>query len=255
LFLNDLIQSLLQNTFNVLQIYALHKKISENLNIILLIKICVKNKMNSYNKLNFRTKCDELVAKHKCIATLFYKYNYPPYWKRVNNFESFVKTILEQQVSLASARAVFSRLQNALPKITYTNILDFGIENLKQCGITKQKANYIFGLAEIVNNEKSFFKNIEKLNDDEVKQKLISIKGIGIWSANVYMLTSLNRLNIYPPNDVALIKGIAMVAFKNEKINNVAAEKFIAQFAPLQSIAVCFYYWAYICEKKIEFIP
>jgi 3-methyladenine DNA glycosylase/8-oxoguanine DNA glycosylase len=86
-------------------------------------------------------------------------------------------------------------------------------------------------------------------------KKLISLKGIGHWTANVYMLVALNRIDIYPDFDVALINSIAHEIFDGNKIDNETAKEFITQFSPLQSIACLYFYHAYIVRKGIQFVP
>jgi DNA-3-methyladenine glycosylase II len=211
--------------------------------------------LKSFSKNTFRKYCDELRQSHASIARIHASHLYPPYWKRENCFESLCKTIIEQQVSLASAKSSFDRLKKYCTNILPSNLIQLTEEEYRTCGITRQKSRYLKLLSETVLNEPDFFSSLEKMNDHDAKIKLCSLKGIGNWTANVYILVALNRINIYPDYDVALISSIAYEAFKNKKIDNAQAKNFIAQFHPLQSIACCYFYHAYIIRKKIKFIP
>lgn len=189
------------------------------------------------------------------IEQLHQRYGYPPFWKRENNFESMCKTIIEQQVSLASANAVFKRLKESCEKISPEILMNYSKEDFRKHGVTTQKARYISLLAECVLQEPDFFSSLVKLNNEDAKQKLLELKGVGHWTSNVFMVGALNRLDIYPDFDVALIGSIAFESFKNEKIDNETAKIFIAQFAPMQSIACHYFYHAYIQRKGVVFIP
>ena len=103
--------------------------------------------------------------------------------------------------------------------------------------------------------EPDFFKVLKASTNETAKQKLISLKGIGPWTANVYMLVALNRLNIYPDHDVALMNSISHNAFDGKRIDNGQAKAYITLFDPVQSIACCYFYHDYIVRKKNEFIP
>lgn len=219
-----------------------------------------KTKMPKDNILTFSSKtfkryCNRLRKQHPGIAVLHATHGYPPFWKRENSFESLCKTIIEQQVSLASAQSVFSRLKACCPTITPEHLLALDAESWRRAGVTRQKTRYLRLLAETVAGEPRFFSRLEALSDHDARAKLLQVVGIGHWTANVYMLVALNRRNVYPDHDVALINSIAHEAFGGETIDNARAAAFIEQFRPLRSIASCYYYHAYILRKKVSYIP
>ncbi len=211
--------------------------------------------MKTFSKHTIKKHCNALQNNHTHIATLHEQYGYPPYWKRENNFESLCKTIIEQQVSLASAKSSYERLKKYCGAVEAKKLTSLHEDEFRANGITKQKGRYLKLLAETLIQEPDFFLLLETLDNQLAKEKLMSLKGIGHWTANVYMLVALNRIDIYPDFDVALINSIAYEIFEGEKIDNEKAKKFIARFTPLQSIACCYFYHAYIQRKKIVFIP
>lgn len=212
--------------------------------------------MKTYNAKNFSRYCSLLKNKHQDIHELYKKYGTPPYWRRENTFEALCKTIIEQQVSLASANAVFDRLKKSYPIITPETIASLTQEKLYNCGITRQKATYLKCLAQALLLEPTFLTSLYKLNNTDAKNKLMSIKGIGNWTANVYLLDALNRIDIYPDFDVALIQSISFEVFNNKvKLDNDMAKDFISKYAPYRSIACLYYYHAYIIRKGVVFIP
>ena len=177
--------------------------------------------------------CDTLRNMAKPIGLLHEQHGYPPYWKRINGFESMCKTIIEQQVSLASAKSSYEKLRHYAGQIKPNILCKLSEDEFRLNGITKQKASYIRLLSERLIKEPDFFLSLEKLGNHEVKEKLIALKGIGHWTANVYLLVALNRINIYPDFDVALINSISYEAFENMKIDNEKAKNYIATFKPL----------------------
>ena len=211
--------------------------------------------MKTFSQISLKKYCNQLCKISNDISAIHNRIGYPPFWKRENNFESLCKTIIEQQVSLSSAQSSFKRLKIYCNEITPSNLYKLTPEEYRACGITKQKAHYLTLLANTTLNEPAFFSTLEKLDNEKAKAKLISLKGIGHWTANVYILVALNRVNVYPDFDVALINSISHEIFEGEKINNDTAKEFILKFSPLQSIACLYFYHAYIVRKNTEFIP
>ncbi len=211
--------------------------------------------METYSEQNFKRHCNALRKEHAVIAQIHEAHGYPPFWSRGNTFEALAKTIVEQQVSLASANACVARLRQYLPDFTAKAWLNLNDDTIRACGITKQKTNYLRLLAEREIAEPNFFASLEHLSNEAAKEKLMALKGIGHWSANIFLLDALNRVDVYPDFDVALINSVAREAFKGEKINNEQTREYINQFAPRRSIACLYFYHAYIVRKNIQFIP
>lgn len=207
----------------------------------------------TFSKDTFQIHCDTLRRQFPNIERLHQQNGYPPYWKRPNNFESLCKTIIEQQVSLASAHSSYKRLKLYCHRIIPENVVGLSIEEFRLCGITRQKARYLNLLAQKVIEQPLYFKKLSRLNNDEAKLNLMTLKGIGNWTANVYLLVALNRVDIYPDFDVALIKSIAFETFGGIKIDNYIAKNYISKYSGRQSIACCYYYHAYILRKNIKF--
>jgi DNA-3-methyladenine glycosylase II len=207
----------------------------------------------TFGKNNFKEYCNKVCKQHKIIAGIHKLYGYPPHWKRPLNFDTLVKTVLEQQVSLASAQSVYKKLKAEVSLISAEDILTLSANELGTCGITRQKQKYILGIADLLIQQPRFLPCLKNKSNSEVYKQLTSIKGFGPWSANVLMLVMLNRIDVYPEKDVALIKGISLAAFNGVTITNEQARDYINQFAPLRSIAVCYFYWYYINVKGVAF--
>ena len=128
----------------------------------------------------------------------------PPLWGRVAGFATLIHIILEQQVSLASARAAFNRLAAAAP-VTPENFLRFDDAALLAIGFSRQKAAYGRGLAHALASGELDLEALGTLDDHLVRAALVALKGIGPWSADIYLLMALRRPDVWPAGDLALV--------------------------------------------------
>jgi DNA-3-methyladenine glycosylase II len=128
----------------------------------------------------------------------------PPLWARPPGFGTLVHIILEQQVSLASARAAFVRLQAAADPLTPAAFLRLDDATLKAIGFSRQKMRYARHLAEALSDGRLDLAALAALDDDAVRARLQAIKGIGPWSAEIYLLMALRRADAWPAGDLGL---------------------------------------------------
>ena len=162
----------------------------------------------SFSEKNFHAICNELAARDKALATIIANYGYPPLWHREEGFATLVQIILEQQVSLASAKVVYERLKAKAGTITPKKILAMTDEDLRECAFSRQKAAYVKHLATAVINKQLDIESLGQLTNDEIRTQLITIKGIGHWTVEVYLMMVLHRCDLLPMGDIALIKSI-----------------------------------------------
>ncbi len=125
-------------------------------------------------------------------------------WDRAPGFPTLVHIILEQQVSLASARAAFDRLRIAASPLTPETFLTFDDARLKSIGFSRQKTAYARGLAQALLEGQLDLAELAGMPDDAVRRALVSIRGIGLWSADIYLLMALRRPDVWPAGDLAL---------------------------------------------------
>lgn len=157
----------------------------------------------------------ELAARDRLLANIHATYGDPPMWQRAAGFRTLVHIILEQQVSLSSAKSMLLRLETAIQPFTPERFLELGEMGLRQLGVTRQKSSYLLHLSESLVNRHLNLQSLSRLSDDQVLEKLTGIKGIGLWSANIYLLMAMRRADIWPAGDLALavaikeLKGLA----------------------------------------------
>ena len=135
----------------------------------------------------------------------------PPMWSREPGFPTLVHIILEQQVSLASARAAFNRLLAAASPLTPQRFLELDDTSLKTIGFSRQKTTYSRHLAESIVQGRLSLDKLEGMEDETARSALLQIKGIGPWTADIYLLMALRRPDVWPSGDLALAKAVQEV--------------------------------------------
>jgi DNA-3-methyladenine glycosylase II len=151
------------------------------------------------------TAARELAQRDGKLALSLEKYGVPPLWERPPGFATLVYIILEQQVSLASAKAAFARLEQTLGQVTPAAFLSLDNTALKAIGFSGQKMRYCRLLAEAIEEQHFIVEDLADLPDEKARAALTSFKGIGEWTANNYLLTALLRPDVWPAGDLALV--------------------------------------------------
>jgi len=189
---------------------------------------------------------NKLTSSHKLFSRIKDKYGIPPNWQRPQGFVSLSRIILEQQVSLASAEAHFNKLNGYLPEFSPTEILKLTDEEMRACQISRQKAKYLRALSQAVLNKELDFDELPKLGPTEVRIKLTSIKGIGDWTTDIYLMFCLQSKDIFPFGDIALINTIKELTKVKTKSGIV---RLTQRWKPYRSLAA-YFLWHYYLKKR-----
>lgn len=202
------------------------------------------------NKQVLRTATDFLCKQDTDLDKIVRQYGYPPLWSRPANFSTLVQIILEQQVSLSSAKATFNKLKTVINPITPESILQLSKIELNKLGFTRQKASYCIGLAESIQNNEICLKKIAKLNSDTARKELIKIRGIGVWSANIYILMALRHPDIWPQGDLALNTATYKIKRLRKKLTEERLASISSSWGPWRSVAARILWHFYLSEKS-----
>jgi DNA-3-methyladenine glycosylase II len=199
---------------------------------------------------NLAEICKGLSQNDSDLAYIFDTFGTPPLWARQAGFPTLIHIILEQQVSLASAASAFNKLKEKLGEITPENVLSLSDEELKACYFSRQKTVYARELAKAVLGGSLELKALENLTDAQVKHELKKIKGIGDWTADIYLLMALLRTDVMPKGDLAL--HIAWKRLKNlEHAPNSDEFQLIAEkWKPFRAAAARLLWHYYLSAKK-----
>jgi len=163
---------------------------------------------------------------------------HPPLWSREPGFGTLIHIILEQQVSLASAQSAFDKLNDAAgDELTPKTFLSFSDSNLKEFGFSRQKAKYGRELSAALANETLSLDTLHRMDDSNARDTLMDIKGIGPWTANIYLLMALLRPDVWPSRDLAVKKAIGDIKDLNETPGTEEADEIALQWKPWRAVA------------------
>ena len=206
----------------------------------------------TFNNTTFPELCNQLAAIDPDLAMILAKYGYPFFWSRKVCFETLVHIILEQQVSLASAKAALVKLQQKLGAITPEGVVLLTDEDLKACYFSKQKIGYVRGLANAIITKQLSLDALVTMDDETVRHTLKQLKGIGDWTVDVFLMMALHRCNLFPIGDIALIKSIKDVKQLPPNTTKDDILQLVTAWQPYRTIAAYLLWWAYINKRNTK---
>jgi len=183
------------------------------------------------------------------LAEVVQKYGAPPLWVREPGFPTLVYIILEQQVSLASAKAAFDRLNAAVRPLTPRRFLTLTDDELLRIGFSRQKTLYTRLLAESLARRYFDLRNLHDLHDDAARNMLVAFKGIGNWTADIYLLSALRRPDIWPVGDLALATAVQEVKRLRQRPSPEKLEKMSARWKPWRAVAARLFWHHYLSKR------
>lgn len=186
------------------------------------------------------------------LSAIISRYGYPPMWVRPATFQSLILFILEQQVSLASAYAAFKKLRKKIGFITPAKILLLSDTELRACYFSRQKIIYARELATAVKKRKLILKNLADKHEEEVRHELKKIKGIGDWTVDVYLMHCLQRTDLFPLGDIALVNSLKEVKRLPKDVSREKMLKIAELWRPYRTIAAMLLWHAYIKKRGIK---
>ena len=205
-----------------------------------------------FDELNFKSFCDILAKKDKDLRKIIVTHGHPPMWTRPATFQTLILTILEQQVSLPSAYAAFRKLKEKIGYVTPGKILLLSDEELRSCYFSRQKIVYARELARAVQSKQLRLKTFSDAHEDEIRYELKKIKGIGDWTVDVYLMHALQRSDLFPLGDIALVNSLK----ETKQLHpNTTKENLLAidePWRPYRTIASMILWHSYIQKRGIK---
>lgn len=202
--------------------------------------------MAALTRSTFATAVDHLACLDPDLGAIVERCGAPAFWSRPPGFPTLVLIVLEQQVSLASARATFDRLLAILPELSPEGFLRLSDEALRGIGFSRQKTRYTREIAGAIVNGSLPVARLARRPDDAVRSLLTTIKGIGDWTADVYLMTALRRPDLWPVGDLALVKAVCEI----KRIDAPAAREVLLDvgegYRPYRSVAARLYWHHYL---------
>jgi DNA-3-methyladenine glycosylase II len=196
--------------------------------------------------------CKKLAKQDVLFARLLKENGVPPFWNRSNSFATLIHIILEQQVSLASAKAAFDKLKQKLGTVTPKKILALTDEELKACYFSRQKTVYAKHLAVAFESKQINLQHLVIAEEDTIRQTLTAIKGIGHWTVDVYLMMCLHRMDLFPLGDIALVNSMKHELDLPKTSTKETLQAIALQWQPYRTISSFMLWWAYIKRKNLK---
>jgi DNA-3-methyladenine glycosylase II len=197
----------------------------------------------------FTLAVSELVLADEDLARVVQLYGAPPLWVREPGFPTLLYIILEQQVSLASARALYQRVLGAVRPLTPGRFLKLSETELRQLGFSRQKSLYARLLAEAIHSRRFALHKLHELEDQHARAQLIALKGIGAWTADIYLMSALRRPDIWPVGDLALATAVQEVKRLRKRPSPSKLERMSQPWRPWRAVAARIFWHAYLCKR------
>lgn len=212
----------------------------------------MQNSQTTLNEEAFSQGVRLLAGRDEHLAEVVKTYGQPPLWVREPGFPSLVYIILEQQVSLASAKAAFDRLQAAVKPLTPKGFLKLNDAELLRIGFSRQKTLYSRLLAESLARRHFDLRYLHDLPDESAHKMLVAFKGIGRWTADIYLLSALRRPDIWPIGDLALATAVQEVKRLRKRPSPEKLEALSAPWKPWRAVAARLFWHAYLCKRGLK---
>jgi DNA-3-methyladenine glycosylase II len=196
-----------------------------------------------------RKACRDLAEQDPRLGIVFNEYGPPPLWDRDPGFATLLQIILEQQVSLASAKACFDKLLRHLGNVTPDTLLTLNDAELKTIGFSRQKTAYARHLSEAILEKHIDLDSLHLLSDADVKAELIKLKGIGEWTSDIYLLMALLRPDVMPKGDIALHTAWHKLSGE-PRPNSDEFVRMAEKWKPFRSVAARLLWHFYLSERR-----
>lgn len=191
----------------------------------------------------------ELGARDSALACVLSRWGTPPFWTHAPGFPGIVIAILAQQVSLESAQAAFTKLENTCGSVNCQGFLSLDDGTVRAIGFSRQKASYVRGVAQGILAGEIDLEVLQSMDDDDARQSLMEVRGIGAWTADTYLLFALRRADAWPSGDLALAKAIQELRGFATKPGPEEVDGMADHWRPWRAVAARILWHHYLCKR------
>lgn len=206
----------------------------------------------TFDEHNFEFLCNHLAEQDDDLKVIIDTYGYPPLFVRSPTFETLLHIILEQQVSLSSAKAALNKLKEKIGTVLPEKLLLLTDIELRACYFSRQKIVYSRDLANAIINKQLNLNELFQSPDETVRSELKKIKGIGDWTTDVYMMMAMQRINLFPVGDIALVNSMKTIKALPKQTDKDALLLMAEKWRPYRTIAAFLLWHAYIKKRGIK---
>jgi DNA-3-methyladenine glycosylase II len=196
--------------------------------------------------------CKHLVKKDRVMKRLIPQFGDACLETRGDAFVTLARSIVGQQISVKAAQTVWERFELLPRKLTPANVLKLKVDDMRAAGLSARKVEYLVDLALHFDNGALHVKSWDAMSDDEIVAELIAIRGIGRWTAEMFLIFHLMRPNVLPLDDVGLITGISHNYFSGDTVSRSDAREVAAAWAPYCTVAT-WYIWRSLDPVQVDY--
>jgi DNA-3-methyladenine glycosylase II len=171
---------------------------------------------------------------------------------RGDPFVTLARSVVGQQISVASAQAAWAKVEAACPKLVPQQFIKLGLEKLTTCGLSKRKAEYVLDLAQHFVSGALHVGKWTSMEDEAVIAELTQIRGIGRWTAEMFLIFNLSRPDVLPLDDLGLIRAISVNYFSGEPVTRSEAREVAANWEPWRTVAT-WYMWRSLDPLPVDY--
>ena len=193
-----------------------------------------------------------LITKDKKLGYIINRYSKDFLFSKSDPFYTLARSIVGQQISVKAAQAVWDRFENKIEKVTPKNTLNAHFMSLKSCGLSRQKISYLKSLATGFINRDIKPQKWKNYSDEEIIEELIKIKGIGRWTAEMFLIFNLCKPDVFPVDDLGVLKGICICYNIKYPITKEHAIRISNKWKPYRSVAT-WYLWRSLDPIPVEY--
>jgi DNA-3-methyladenine glycosylase II len=192
----------------------------------------------------------ELSENDKKLSQIIEEYKDLELVSRGDLFYTLIRSIVGQQISVKAAATVWARLSEKVGEITPNNILSTEFEDLRNCGLSQRKVEYVRGISSSWSEYSNY--KWDQMNDEEVINKLIQLRGVGRWTAEMILIFTLLRPDVFPIGDIGMIRGIEKIYNSGEKMTIKEISELSERWRPWRTVACC-YMWRVVDPEQVEY--
>ena len=196
--------------------------------------------------------CADLVKRDRILKKLIPKFGPVHLLSRGDPFVTLARSVVGQQISVAAAQAVWQRVETACPKLVPQQFIKLGQEELMACGLSKRKSEYVLDLAQHCVSGALHGGKWESMEDEAVIAELTQIRGIGRWTAEMFLIFNLSRPDVLPLDDLGLIRAISVNYFSGEPVTRSEAREVAENWEPWRTVAT-WYMWRSLDPLPVDY--
>ena len=196
--------------------------------------------------------CKHLMKKDRVMKRLIPQFKDTSLQTRGNAFVTLARSIVGQQISVKAAQTVWDRFALLAPQMTPKRVLKLKVDDMRAAGLSARKVEYLVDLAVHFDTHQLRANQWDALSDEDIIAELTGVRGIGRWTAEMFLIFHLNRPNVLPLDDVGLINGISRNYFSGEAVSRSDAREVAAAWAPYCSVAT-WYIWRSLDPVPVDY--